>query len=70
MMKLTVAAAALLGLAACSDEPTSNQAAAPEPAPTAQELAQDADLADQAAEAEALDAEIGGNNSGADSNLQ
>ena len=67
------ATAALLALVGCGEAPpapAANHAEAPEPMPPAQDLAEDGELANRAAEAEALDAEIGGNNSGAEANLQ
>jgi hypothetical protein len=67
------ALAALLAVAACREAPPAspmNHAGAPEPMPAADNLASDAEMADRAAEAEARDAQIGGNNSGADANLQ
>ncbi len=73
--RVAAALAAVATLAACgrgNDEAAgaNKVAAAPEPLPSPQELAADAELANQAAEAEAVDAEVGGNNSGADAHLQ
>ena len=67
------AAAGLLAMIGCREAPPAvpiNNAGAPEPMPHAEDLLEGAEMANQAAEAEARDAELGGHNSGASSNLQ
>lgn len=76
--RIPAASAVVLGLTAplCAcggtdqQQQAANTAAAPEPLPPPQDLAADAELANQAAEAEALDAQIGGNATGAEPNMQ
>jgi hypothetical protein len=74
---LTIGAAIGLAAALCAcdsrnpaPEQAPNATAAPEPLPPPENLAADAELANEAAEAEALDAQIGGNQSGAEPNMQ
>lgn len=69
-MAVMLSALSACGGGADTQAATNNSAATPEPFPPPQDLAADAELANRAAEAEALDAEIGGNNSGAEANLQ
>ncbi len=73
----TVGAAIGLAAALCAcdsrdpaPEQAPNAAAASEPLPPPENLAADAELANEAAEAEALDAQIGGNQSGAEPNMR